>query len=45
VMAIQKSDGAFARAEAGRLAALLQAHGRSGAAGPTGAAESTLTDE
>jgi hypothetical protein len=29
VMAIQKSDGAFARAEAGRLAALAQAHGAS----------------
>jgi hypothetical protein len=27
VMAIQKSDGAYARAEAGRLAALAQAHG------------------
>ena len=47
VMAIQKSDGAFARQEAGRMAALLQAHGRHGAAGPSGGAESrrASTDE
>jgi hypothetical protein len=47
VMAIQKSDGAFARQEAGRMAALLQAHGRGAAAGPSGAAESrpASTDE
>jgi hypothetical protein len=46
VMAIQKSDGAFARQEAGRMAALHQAHGRQ-AADPTGAAEGqrASTDE
>jgi hypothetical protein len=47
VMAVQKSDGGFARQEAGRMAALLQAHGRPGAAGPSGAADSrrATTDE
>ncbi len=35
VMAIQRSDGAFGRAEASRLAALVQAKG--GPAGPAGA--------
>jgi hypothetical protein len=46
VMAIQKSDGGFARQEAGRMAALLQAHGRR-ADDPTGAAEGqrASTDE
>jgi len=33
VMAIQKADGPFARAEAGRLSALVQVHGQ-GAQGP-----------
>jgi hypothetical protein len=34
VMAVQKSDGLFARQEAGRLAALVQAHGRTGVPRP-----------
>jgi hypothetical protein len=47
VMAIQKSDGAFARGEASRLAALVQAHGahRPTSQGPAPAATPLPTDD